>query len=173
MTQKRLDILRICMDAILGASVLNSADADAIPDLISLAEALATYRKSVHNACDTSFLFLTRELFPICLSQIYSNPDESGRLPVLLSAFRSCETLLMRAGANVDEMAQLQNYFEMHIESEIIQPLCRDIETDLRLHLHSARIMGVANTNPLKDGVRDLSAFVNLPPLRMLNYQVS
>ena len=81
--------------------------------------------------------------------------------------------MLMRGGAKPDEMASFQYFIENSLEREIIQPLCRDIETDLRMHLHSARIIGIASVNPFKDGVRDLSSFTNLPPIRMLNYQVS
>ena len=29
-------------------------------------------------------------------------------------------------------------------------PLCRDIETDLRLHVHSAHLKGTVNVNPTK-----------------------
>jgi hypothetical protein len=29
-------------------------------------------------------------------------------------------------------------------------PLCRDIETDLRLHVHSAHLKGTINVNPTK-----------------------
>ena len=79
----------------------------------------------------------------------------------------------MRGGTNVAEMTALQNYIESSLEREIIQPLCRDIETDLRIHLHSARIVGIAEVNPFKNGVRDLSLFTNLPAMRMLNYRVS
>jgi WASH complex subunit 7 len=160
------------MDAIKGASLLSVEDTTVAFELIELAEVLCTYKKSIENHCDTSFLFIARELFPVCLSGIFSNADESGRLPLLVSAFRCCEKLLARGGANASEIVELENYIEACVEREIIQPLCRDIETDLRLHLHSARIVGVANANPFKDGVCDLSSFTNLPPIRMLNYQV-
>ena len=168
-----MNIFRICLDSIQGAGVLGEQEVVDIADHVELIEMLSGYRKTVQNQCDTSFLFFVRELFPAMLSGIYGNAHESGRLPLLINSFRCCETLLMRGGANADEMAVLQNYIEDCLAREIIQPLCRDIETDLRLHLHSARIIGIAEVNPLKSGVRDLSYFTNLPAMRMLNYRVS
>ena len=35
-------------------------------------------------------------------------------------------------------------------EQEVLLPLCRDIETDLRLHVHSAHLKGTINVNPTK-----------------------
>lgn len=160
------------MDAIRGAGILSHEDVELVSEFIELAETLCVYRKNVQDQCDTSFLFFTRELFPICLSQIYAKSNEAGRVIMLVNAFRSCETLLMRGGATNEEMAMFENYLESCLDREIIEPLCRDIETDLRLHLHSARIVGVAEFNPIKDGVRDLSSFTGLPPIRMLNRQV-
>jgi WASH complex subunit 7 len=163
----------VCLDSISGAGIVSPEDECIAHESVELLEALCRYRKCIQDQCDTSFLFLARELFPVCLSEIYARPNEAGRLNALMSAFRSCETLLMRGGAKPDEMASFQYFIENSLEREIIQPLCRDIETDLRMHLHSARIIGIASVNPFKDGVRDLSSFTNLPPIRMLNYQVS
>lgn len=151
---------------------MNQEDIDLASEFIELAETLCVYRKNIQDLCDTSFLFFTLELFPICLSQVYAKSNEAGRIIMLVNAFRNCETLLMRGGATNEEMAMFENYLELCMDREIIEPLCRDIETDLRLHLHSARIVGVADFNPIKDGVRDLSSFTNLPPIRMLNRQV-
>ena len=91
-----MHVLRICLDAIRGASLLSDEDVVLASEFVELVEVLSTYRKSVQDQCDTSFLFFTRELFPVCLADIYVKPNESGRLTLLVSAFRNCETLLMR-----------------------------------------------------------------------------
>ena len=46
----------------------------------------------------------------------------------------------------------------------ILDPLCRDVETDLRLHIHSH--LAVSDRNPFKTGVKDLAKFLNIKPLR-------
>ena len=49
-----------------------------------------------------------------------------------------------------------------------MEPLCREIETDLRLRIHSAQIVQLQKSNPIKEGVKDLSTFVGMRPLRVL-----
>jgi len=36
------------------------------------------------------------------------------------------------------------------VKQEIIEPLCRDVETDLRLHVHSSHLKGTVFVNPTK-----------------------
>ncbi|XP_078173320.1 uncharacterized protein LOC144567139 isoform X4 [Carex rostrata] len=50
---------------------------------------------------------------------------------------------------------------------EIVTPLCRDIEADLRLHVHSTHLKGSVFVNPTKTGVRNLSWYVRMKPLRL------
>jgi hypothetical protein len=48
----------------------------------------------------------------------------------------------------------------------------REIETDLRLRIHSAQIAQIAKVNPMKDGSSDLATFVNMRPLHVLGHVV-
>ena len=60
-----------------------------------------------------------------------------------------------------------------YLEEAIVQPLCTDVETDLRMHIHSAIIVQeLAQRNPLRDGVKDLSRFFALPPIRFCGTSV-
>lgn len=61
---------------------------------------------------------------------------------------------------------------QLALDAEILSPLCTDIETDLRLHIHSARLTGVVEANPIESGVKDLSHFLRIPPFRLLSKQV-
>ncbi|CAA6656278.1 unnamed protein product [Spirodela intermedia] len=48
---------------------------------------------------------------------------------------------------------------------EIVLPLCRDIENDLRLHVHSTYLKGSVHVNLTKSGVRNLSWYLQMRPL--------
>nr|CAB3469434.1 unnamed protein product [Digitaria exilis] len=53
---------------------------------------------------------------------------------------------------NVGPVA-LQSYeedIENAVREEVVAPLCRDIETDLRLHVHSTHLKGAVVVNPTK-----------------------
>jgi WASH complex subunit 7 len=49
----------------------------------------------------------------------------------------------------------------------ILKPLCRDIETDLRLHIHIH--LRLDERNPFKTGQKDLGAFIKCRPIRFLD----
>ena len=48
-----------------------------------------------------------------------------------------------------------------------MKPLCTEIETDLRFHIHSH--LEVQERNPVQNGVRDLSALVSVRPIRFFD----
>ena len=52
----------------------------------------------------------------------------------------------------------LNNFF-----SQIINPLCEYLETDLRLQVHSH--LQLDDRNPFRGGVNDASGFLDIPPL--------
>ncbi len=52
-----------------------------------------------------------------------------------------------------------------------MDPLCRDIETDLRLHIHSH--LAVSDRNPWKYGVKDLARFLKIRPIRFFDKTVN
>ncbi|KAL6606587.1 hypothetical protein ACP70R_042240 [Stipagrostis hirtigluma subsp. patula] len=64
-----------------------------------------------------------------------------------------------------------RQFYEEEIENalreEVVAPLCRDIETDLRLHVHSTHLKGAVVVNPTKTGVRNLSWYLRMRPLRL------
>ncbi len=52
-------------------------------------------------------------------------------------------------------------------EQHILDRLCRDIETDLRLHIHSH--LEVSERDPWKNGLQDLAAILHLRHLRLFD----
>ena len=97
---------------------------------------------------------------------------QAHRIPLLVSAFSSSQCLLYRSGAADDLHRALEDELLQDLEECIIRPLCHDIETDLRLHIHSARLTGVVEVHPFRSGVRDLSKFLSVVPLRLATVEV-
>ncbi|KXJ13474.1 WASH complex subunit 7 [Exaiptasia diaphana] len=60
-----------------------------------------------------------------------------------------------------------ENAVDAHRLHHFLQPLCRDIETDLRLHIHQH--LQLDDRNPFKVGMRDLSHFLKLRPIRFFD----
>lgn len=51
------------------------------------------------------------------------------------------------------------------LQETVLDRLCAEIETELRFHIHAH--LGVTERNPFKQGVRDVSHWLRLPPLRV------
>jgi len=56
------------------------------------------------------------------------------------------------------------------LKDKIINPLCRDIETDLRFHIHAH--LKVSDRDPWKNGIKNLVSFVKLKPLRFFDENI-
>lgn len=98
--------------------------------------------------------------------------SQANRIPLLVSAFSASECLLYRGEAPGDLHRLLEDELLRDLEECIILPLCHDIESDLRLHIHSARLTGVVEVNPFRSGFRDLSKFLGVLPLRLATVEV-
>ena len=98
--------------------------------------------------------------------------NQAQRLPVLVSAFRASQKILLRGTATPELLEGFEAEMQLALEEEILGPLCTDVETDLRLHIHSARLTGVVEVNPVQSGVKDLSQFLRIPPMRLLTKEV-
>ncbi|KAJ7526561.1 hypothetical protein O6H91_16G012300 [Diphasiastrum complanatum] len=167
--QRRL-ILHLALDVVKDIALQKGKQEEVVEEvknLCFLMDMVAELDFLVKKVTDCSFLYWSREIMPTCFSMVYSEGDEAPHLQLLVNAFKDGVQLL--AAGNVD--SEVIKCFEKEIEdaliNEIVMPLCRDIETDLRLHVHSANLKGTVNVNPTKTGIRDLSWFLHLKPLRL------
>lgn len=67
----------------------------------------------------------------------------------------------------------MQCFIFQVIKREIVEPLCRDIETDLRLHIHTKHLDHMQALNPKTDTLRPLRPFLEISPLRVLGIVVN
>ena len=57
------------------------------------------------------------------------------------------------------------------LDGDVTRRLCRDIENDLRLHIHTG-VVKLDDRNPFKVGLHDLSHFLALLPIRFLQKKI-
>lgn len=107
------------------------------------------------------------------LSAPLTSLSQAHRLPILVSAFRASQKLLVRGTATPELFEGFEAEMQLALDEEILGPLCTDVETDLRLHIHSARLTGVVDVDPVQTGVKDLSQFLRISPLRLVTKEVS
>eukprot|EP00003_Mantamonas_plastica_P021923 TRINITY_DN3625_c0_g1_i4.p1 TRINITY_DN3625_c0_g1~~TRINITY_DN3625_c0_g1_i4.p1 ORF type:complete len:1053 (-),score=451.78 TRINITY_DN3625_c0_g1_i4:39-3197(-) len=127
---------------------------------------LSDLQMLLRNGCDTSFMYFSRDMFPAMFEEIYERPEKAAKLQYLVTAMRDPVILLKSVIHFEDNNHLLQKYIdtlETNISETIVKPLCLDIETDLRLHIHSH--LQVSERNPYQTGMKDLSRFLKIRPL--------
>ena len=113
---------------------------------------------------------------------MYKDTESAHRLPYVVAAFRDVEKLLLGPAMNMRASAEEQGTqltspctFQLQLASfterlkeeifdNIIKPLCSEIDSDLRLHIHSARLVKEAvEIDPARIGKRCLWCMTGYP----------
>ncbi|WOK95333.1 WASH complex subunit 7-like isoform X1 [Canna indica] len=128
---------------------------------------LANFHPIISNVTDCSFLYWRREMMGNLFSFIYADVRRSSWLQYLLDAFSDGVRLLKLGKVGKLTLETYEKEIEYGVKNEIVAPLCRDIETDLRLHVHSTYLKGSVVVNPTKTGVRNLAWYLEIKPLRL------
>ena len=112
-------------------------------------------------------------LLPLLLGDTFAH-RAAANLPLLLSGFqdaaRPISKALHRAPASL--VGDLQVQLESLLEEEVVAPLCREIETELRLSVHQAAGLQLDDRNPFRKPPVDLLPFLRLPALSLLGKRV-
>ncbi|XP_057869447.2 uncharacterized protein LOC131076327 isoform X2 [Cryptomeria japonica] len=168
-SNKRQVVLHLAVDVVNGTCLHLESDYSKVRKLMSKLALIADYDTIVGAVTNCNFLYWRKEMMSTWFSMVYPQEQKAPWLQYLVSAF--CDGLRMLKDVNVDDISvdTYETEIERSLTNEIIEPLCRDIETDLRLHVHSANMKGSVNVNPTKTGVRDLSWYLQLKPLRTLS----
>src|SRR5690606_3896279 len=86
------------------------------------------------------------------------------------SALRDCSRMLKVCASSEEQGKQLVEAYEKEVHQifrdTVITPLARQVETDLRLHIHSVVLQqeGLRGTN-----LKDLSSFLTMKPIRLFD----
>ncbi|XP_020600408.1 WASH complex subunit 4-like, partial [Orbicella faveolata] len=136
---------------------------------------ISDLRGRVRKACDCSFIHWHREVvFPIYLDDLYDSATDVHRIHYMIAALGDCVPVLQQVKHEPSPQVML-DLFEKEIgdtlNEHLLQPLCRDIETDLRLHIHQH--LQLDDRNPFKVGMKDLSQFLKIRPIRFFHQFVN
>ncbi len=152
------------------AQVTNEKDAQRLSAYCNKMLALANLSKDISSTCETTFLFFHTGILTPIVQSVYLLPTECNRLQYIYSAFedgiRACQMVM-----HTDLSLFFVNYrsiLKEVLKAHIIEPLCRDIETDLRLHIHTKHLDHMHSVNPKTENLRPLRPFLDLAPIRIL-----
>jgi len=168
-TKSRFHALNVALSVASLRNMTKSADLKEIRYQMWKLETIVNWQRRLGSVVNCNFMYWIQPLVPTMLNDIFQNSEEVHRLPYLFAALRDPVNMLKSNLADVDNELYQKYKKEMNdvVKEELIQPLCRSVENDLRLHVHSI----VLDQQNLKEGIdhsRDMIRFVNLPPFRMI-----
>ena len=176
-TGERLSLLRLAMSVGLGErmwSVKGGDEKGKVGEEVRYQlwklTLLTHYQELIDHLTNCSFLYWTPNLVPVFLSDLFAHPSQVNRLHYLFDAFH--DVLLLFAGCEVSQRCLLKYEYQQevlhYLHSTIIEPLCREVETDLRLHIHSVVLSQMQLRHSVT--IRDLSKFLHIEPLRFFSH---
>jgi WASH complex subunit 7 len=137
-----------------------------VDELLSKLEYFSVLETKVKQTCDTSFLYWHfNVLLPIYLSDLYENSNSPDRIHYMMLAVRDSMQRMHFSRHNDDSVISekfLRDILQI-LKKSLLDRLCRDIETDLRLSIHLE--LKSDESKMFKDGLKDLSKFIILRPI--------
>ncbi|UYV81128.1 KIAA1033 [Cordylochernes scorpioides] len=137
-------------------------------------DAICEINENIKEACDCSFFYWHRVVIPIYFSDLFDNALDCSRVHYLLAGMQDCVAPLLEtchdSGPQV-LVSALEKELYGYFKEKVLEPLCRDVETDLRLHSHLH--LQLDDRNPFKVGLKNLAALLELQPLRFFDRFVS
>eukprot|EP00592_Proboscia_alata_P013642 CAMPEP_0194390340 /NCGR_PEP_ID=MMETSP0174-20130528/109434_1 /TAXON_ID=216777 /ORGANISM="Proboscia alata, Strain PI-D3" /LENGTH=1194 /DNA_ID=CAMNT_0039183581 /DNA_START=31 /DNA_END=3612 /DNA_ORIENTATION=+ len=130
---------------------------------------LSEIDESVRKACDCSFLYFHKELIPAFLADTYQAGEKGNfcNIQLIMSAISDAGPLLRctpHLETTTEGIPAHVQAFRLHVvnnalRDKIIGPLCRDVETALRLAVHTRSANIAASINPKMLRSKKLSSF--------------
>ena len=135
---------------------------------------LCGVQKQMAQATNCDFLFWQREGFiPIFLSGIYKAPAKAHNLVYLVEALHDARPAILSSkhadGAEI--LTKYKAFLKTSLHDALVEPLCTEIENDLRLHTHGA-VLGQPFRR-IERSTRDPSLFTTLKAFRFFDEWVS
>lgn len=145
-------------------------NADEPVKLIWKLRLLSDFQRKIRTACDCSFFYWSRELLHPFLQDLYGQPEQANRIQYVVGGFLDAIKLLRGAQHEADNGAYVSAYsafIDSVMDEEIVENLCKDVENDLRLHIHSVHLDHLDAPNPKSADFKVLHYYMDLRPIRL------
>ncbi|CAI9722200.1 Hypothetical predicted protein [Octopus vulgaris] len=169
-TKERILVATLALSVGTKMRAFRDDEITSLTELLKKLEIITKLWESLRCATDCSFMYWHRHIFPIYLSDMLDNPSDAHGLHYMFGALRDC-VMPMDYVRHLETSQHLKDIFakeiRINLKEHLMEPLCLAIETDLRLHIHSH--LQLDDRNPYKVGLKDLSNFLRLRPIRFFD----
>ena len=181
-SKKRLVLLSLTLSVAFSraSGLFKESEYEEVKVLMKRLEVLAHFDVLLGEYCDCSYLYWNRNVIPAFFDKVYENPSRAPQLHLMMSALQDpLYNVLLSSKDGITPVAvhledggkalvddyvdEIMSYFNAHI----VDPLCQEIETDLRLHIHNTNVF---KKKAIASQTKDLSPFFKtLGPIRFHN----
>ncbi len=185
-TSARRSVIEISLSIAQLKSVLRGSAYQDLQYLLWWLDLLTTYQSRLRQYCSCDCLYWISNVIPVFFKDVFENPEQVTRLPYLMLALRDSRKLLLSydptppsaivtaGGAAPREAGALARRFVEsfkkevmhHFEEQLIKPLSREVENDLRLHIHSVVLQ---QKNLRQATFKDRRKFFDMKPIRLFD----
>ncbi len=162
--------LQIMSQIVSKSSYMTPKDATRLEQLVKRLVAISSFQTNIRFVCDTSFLYFHQDILRPIVTALYLLPTEVNRLQYIIAAF--ADSIRMCAAISHCEptpfFVGFRSYLKEVMTDCIIQPLCRDIENNLRVHISTKNLAHLDTVNPKSSNLTPLRPFLDMSPLRVL-----
>ncbi|XP_043602098.1 WASH complex subunit 4 isoform X2 [Bombus pyrosoma] len=120
----------------------------------------------ITDICDYSILLYHQNIIPAYFSSVIDSNLSINHIVHLFNAFNS--TISEQEGLNLKQKRIMQ--LREMLTKNILEPVCHEIETNLRLHVHAH--LKLDSTNPFNIGAKDGGRIVRSLPLPLTNSMI-
>jgi WASH complex subunit 7 len=167
--------LQILSEIIVGSKLFGEKDGPRFRNLVARLCMVSNLPQQLQKVCDSRFLYYHLDILSPMVESIYQLSAEANRLQYLLKGFidgiKVCQMVAHLPATPF--FLNLRVFLRDCVKKNIIEPLCRDIENDLRLHIHTKHLDHMQALNPKTDTLRPLRPFLDIPPLKILGTVLS
>ncbi|XP_070557659.1 WASH complex subunit 4-like isoform X2 [Ptychodera flava] len=172
-TKERRLILRLGMSVATQMKAFREDELNNFYSILKQIDSVCDLRHKLHSTCQCSFLYWHRVIFPLYLADRYEHAMDTYRIHYMYGALADCVPPMQQVKhlPSPDVLMEAYNKEVMtQTNDHLLAPLCRDVETDLRLSTHNH--LQLDDRNPFKVGMKDLSHFINLRPIRFFDKSI-
>ncbi|XP_067640358.1 WASH complex subunit 4 isoform X2 [Eurosta solidaginis] len=127
---------------------------------------LADFQANVAKICDTSFIYWHQLVLSAYLKQVVERKLDFNSFQYILRAFNECGKTLQCMGLGEFKISKnLARTTYDNLRSEIVSKLCAQIETFLRLEVHTN--LQLDKMSPFEQGIDDYRDLINVCPMEL------
>lgn len=142
--------------------------------LLDKLDSIIDINSKMNVFCDCSFIYWHKSVIQIYLQNVFDMKKDMTRLKFIIEALNDCDKNIQNNSnclSNSSHVDMFHGEINKYFNDGILVPLSQQVETNLRLHVHSH--LQLNSMNPFNVPVEDNTSLLSMKSLRFRNEHMS